>query len=430
MDLVEQSGGAAERSGASTMPLHQDLPGGDPHGCESAIVVDVTVPVYNEAHVLRQSIERLHAYLSAEFPFTWQITIADNASTDATLEVAELLAVELTNLRVLHLDSKGRGRALRAAWTSSTATVVAYMDVDLSTGLDALLPLVAPLLSGHSDLAIGSRLAPGAAVARGPQREFISRSYNGILRAVFLNRFRDAQCGFKAARADIARSLLPAVEDNGWFFDTEILLLAEHNGLRVFEVPVDWIDDPDTRVHIRRTASADLRGVARLARTFARGKGRVDLGKLGRTALPDDMGRQLVGFVFVGLLSTAASLAMFLLLRHRVGAIPANLIALTATTLANSWANRRYTFGQRGRSDRNRQFVRATLVWALGALISSLALGLVVVADGSYAVEITVLLAAWSLMAFIRFALLRAFVFRHRPEPRSALRSTPITAVR
>ena len=147
-------------------------------------------------------------------------------------------------MRVVHIPTKGRGIALRTAWMASDAQVVAYTDVDLSTGLDALLPLVAPLVSGHSDVAIGSRLLSSANVARGPKREATSRAYNLLLRRAFSTRVHDAQCGFKAVRADVARELVPAIRDDGWFFDTEMLLLAEHNGLRIHEVAVDWVDDP------------------------------------------------------------------------------------------------------------------------------------------------------------------------------------------
>ena len=206
------------------------------------------------------------------FPFRWRIVIADNASTDDTAAIAARLAGADDRIVHLHLDQKGRGRALRAAWSTSDADVVAYTDVDLSTGLTGLLPLVAPLVSGHSDLAIGSRLSSSSVVARGPKRELISRCYNQLLRLVFAVRFRDAQCGFKAGRADVVQLLLPAVEDEAWFFDTELLLLAEYNGLRVHEVPVDWIDDPDSRVDVRSTAMADLRGVRRMAWRFARGR--------------------------------------------------------------------------------------------------------------------------------------------------------------
>jgi glycosyltransferase involved in cell wall biosynthesis len=233
-------------------------------------VIDIVIPVYNEERDLGPSVRRLRAHLDDRFPFPAVITIADNASTDATWAIAEQLGGELPGVRSIHLDQEGRGRALRRAWTDSDALIVAYMDVDLSTDLAALLPLVAPLVTGHSELAIGSRLAHGARVVRGPRREFISRSYNLILRAVLRVGFRDAQCGFKAVRAEVARVLLPVVRDEAWFFDTELLVIAERSGLRIHEVPVDWVDDPDSRVHVVSTATEDLKGVWRLLRTRPR----------------------------------------------------------------------------------------------------------------------------------------------------------------
>ena len=251
--------------------LRADLPAHRP--APSSGDVEIVIPVYNEEHGLEASLRRLHAYLADQFPFDWSITIVDNASTDGTWAVASRLAGELARVSAVHLDRKGRGLALRSAWAGSRAAVVAYMDVDLSTDLHALLPLVAPLISGHSDLAIGTRLARGSRVVRGPKREVISRAYNLILKATLHNGFSDAQCGFKAGRTDVVQQLLPLVEDDGWFFDTELLALAEHNGLRIHEVPVDWTDDPDSRVDVVSTATGDLRGVLRLLRRFARGEG-------------------------------------------------------------------------------------------------------------------------------------------------------------
>jgi hypothetical protein len=253
----------------------------------AAVTVDVVVPVYNEELILAASIERLRSYLSETFPFAWRIVIADNASTDTTGTIAATLAGADERIVHLHLDQKGRGRALRAAWSASSADIVVYTDVDLSTGLTGLLPLVAPLVSGHSDLAIGSRLSSGSVVARGPKRELISRAYNLLLRLVFAVRFRDAQCGFKAGRTDVIKLLLPAVEDEAWFFDTELLLLAEYNGLRIHEVPIDWIDDLDSRVDVRSTALADLSGVRRMAMRFLRGNGHIELGPFERRPLAD-----------------------------------------------------------------------------------------------------------------------------------------------
>ncbi|MFD4596543.1 dolichyl-phosphate beta-glucosyltransferase [Streptomyces sp. NPDC058464] len=234
-------------------------------------VLDLAVPVFNEETDLEPSVRRLHAYLRETFPYPFRIIVADNASTDATPLIAARLAAELPEVEWIRLAEKGRGRALRAVWSASSAPVVGYLDVDLSTGLAALLPLVAPLLSGHSDVAIGTRLAPGARVVRGPKREAISRCYNILLRCTLSVGFSDAQCGFKAVRRDAAARLLPLVRDSAWFFDTELLVLAERAGLRIHEVPVDWVDDPDSRVALLSTALADLRGIARVALSPARG---------------------------------------------------------------------------------------------------------------------------------------------------------------
>lgn len=237
--------------------------------------VEIVVPVFNEQRSLETSVQRLHQYLRTRFPIPWLITVADNASTDGTWRIAQELAHRLDGVEAIHLSEKGRGRALRAAWMASSAEVVAYLDVDLSTDLDALFPLVAPLLSGHSGIAIGTRLARGSHVVRGPKRELTSRTYNMLLHRVLRCGFSDAQCGFKALRSDVVHALVPMVRDDAWFFDTELLLLAERNGIRIHEVPVDWVDDPDSKVDILRTASEDLRGVLRMLKTFARGEGRI-----------------------------------------------------------------------------------------------------------------------------------------------------------
>ena len=241
--------------------------------------VDIVIPVRNEERDLGPSVRRLQAFLGAEFPFTARITIADNASDDGTWSQALALEAALDGVRAVRLERPGRGGALRSVWSHSDAAIFAYMDVDLSTDLNALLPLLAPLLSGHSDVAIGTRLARGARVIRGPRREIISRCYNVLLHATLGTGFSDAQCGFKAIRADAARVLLPLTADTGWFFDTELLVLAERAGLRIAEVPVDWIDDTDSRVKLVATALADLRGIVRLGTGLARGTIRVPVAR-------------------------------------------------------------------------------------------------------------------------------------------------------
>lgn len=216
--------------------------------------VDVVIPVYNEEQVLEAKVRELHAFLSSSMPTSWQIIIADNASTDDTWRVASSLSRDLADTSALHLDRKGKGLAVKAAWGQSSADVLSYMDVDLSTNLNSILPLIAPILSGHSDLAIGTRLRYGARVTRQIKREFLSRSYNLLVRGVMRSHFSDGQCGFKAISARAARMLLPLIESDSWFFDTELLLLAERTGLRIFEVPVDWVEDLDSRVSVPQTA--------------------------------------------------------------------------------------------------------------------------------------------------------------------------------
>jgi putative flippase GtrA len=377
-------------------------------------VLDVVVPVHDEQHDLVPSVERLHAHLTASLPYSFRITIADNASTDGTLDLARDLARRLPGVAVVHLDEKGRGRALHRVWSRSDAEVLAYMDVDLSTDLAALLPLVAPLISGHSDLAIGSRLARGSRVVRGPKREVISRCYNLLLRTTLATRFSDAQCGFKAIRADRARELLPLVEDTGWFFDTELLVLAERSGLRIHEVPVDWVDDPDSRVDIVATAAADLRGIARLARAMA--SGRLPVTALPAYAGPDlprGLTTQLVRFAAVGVASTLAYLALYLLLRGPLGAQGANFAALILTAVANTAVNRRFTFGVRGAVDRFRHQLQGLVVFAVGLALTagSLALLHTTAPDPQRWAEVTVLVAANVTATLVRFLLFRSWVF-------------------
>ncbi len=386
-------------------------------------VVDIVIPVYNEEIDLEPCVRRLHAHLTTGMPYPFQITVADNASTDTTLAVANQLAAEFPSVRVVHMPEKGKGRALRAVWSTSDAAVLAYMDVDLSTDLAAVLPLIAPLVSGHSDLAIGTRLHRGSRVVRGAKREFISRSYNLMLRHTLSARFSDATCGFKAIRREVAVRLLPLVEDNGWFFDTELLVLAERSGLRIHEVPVDWVDDPDSRVHIVSTAMTDLCGIARLARAFATGRLPVhDLRtQLGRAPLepatpgvPPGLTRQLVRFAAVGVFSTVAYLVLFLLARDPLGSQGANVLALLSTTIANTALNRRFTFGVVGRQRRTRHQLQGLIVFglALGLTSGTLAVTLAINSAPSATVELAVLVAANAAATLMRFLLLRRWVFR------------------
>lgn len=228
--------------------------------------LDIVIPVLNEERALPESIPELHAHLAANFTdYDWRIVIADNGSDDATPEVSQQLSREFRGVSPFRLEQRGRGLALRTTWLASEADVVAYMDVDLSTDLAALKPLVGAIGEKGYDIAIGSRLVRGARVELRPlKREITSRGYSLLFRSMFFTGFRDAQCGFKALGRRARTQLVPLIKNNRWFFDTELLLLAEANGFKIREIPVHWTDDPDTRVKILGTAIEDVKGLLRL----------------------------------------------------------------------------------------------------------------------------------------------------------------------
>jgi glycosyltransferase involved in cell wall biosynthesis len=389
------------------------------------LALEIVVPVFNEEAVLENSIVRLAEYLTLEMPWTWKITIADNASTDRTPVIAARLSEQLPNVDYRRLDVKGRGHALRDAWGASEAKVLAYLDVDLSTDLAGLPPLVAPLLSGHSDISIGTRLGQSSRVSRGPKREFISRSYNFLLRRTLQVRFSDAQCGFKAIRADVAQRLLPHVEDNGWFFDTELLIIAERSGLRIHEIPVDWVDDPDSRVDIKQTAFDDVHGLVRVAGSLVKGSIPVQAiyAELGRRPLtppgrPSFFG-QVIRFGLVGAVSTLAFALLYLVLQGPFGAQQANFLALLLTAVANTAANRKFTFGISGPDKLFTQQLQGLIVFMLawGITSSSLLVLHSVNSDATPSLELVTLTAANVFATLMRFVMLRIWVFRVRRRP-------------
>jgi glycosyltransferase involved in cell wall biosynthesis len=230
------------------------------------MLVNITIPVFNEEKRLARCLPRLHSFLARQRTSPWEIVVANNGSTDRTQTIAEQFGREYAGVRVMWIPEKGRGGALKKAWLASGADILSYMDVDLATDLEAFPALIEAVAARGFDLAIGSRLLPDSRTNRGWKREVISRCYIWMVRSSAHAHFSDAQCGFKALNRQAAQSLLPQVRDTGWFFDTELLVLAERLGYRIGEIPVHWTDDPDTRVHIFNTAVADLKGLMRLRR--------------------------------------------------------------------------------------------------------------------------------------------------------------------
>ena len=390
--------------------------------------IEVVIPVYNEQASLGPCVHRLHAYLSYAISNPFVITIANNASVDDTAKVAEDLAELFDEVRVHHLALKGRGRALNQVWSESEADVLVYMDVDLSTDLSGLLPLISPLLSGHSDIAIGSRLARGSRVIRGAKREFISRSYNALLRVSLGVRFTDAQCGFKAMTKAAASQLLPLVQDTEWFFDTELLVIGERAGMRIYEVPVDWVDDPDSRVNIMSTAMGDIKGILRLIKSFTRGQIPLDqiYGALGedgvlspvivaKDPVAPSLFRQVVRFGTIGVLSTISYILIFIGLSPLVGAQGANLAALLITAVGNTAANRRFTFGISGRNRRLVHQGQGVAVFLAALILTSGSLALYhQLGFTNQVAELLVLVVANLCATLFRFVALKHWVFRAR----------------
>jgi glycosyltransferase involved in cell wall biosynthesis len=235
-------------------------------------LADILLPVYNEEHVLEKSINTLRKFLQDNVTeFDWIITVGDNASTDNTLEVARELEKQFDDVRVFHLDQKGRGRMVKYAWQKSEADILSYMDIDLSTDLKDLPPMIMAIIEGY-DVVIGSRQYKGAEVKRSFKREAISRGYIWMLKLLLGFPFTDAQCGFKAVSKQLVNELFPMIEDDEWFFDTELLYLAYRNGYKVKELPVRWIEDTDSRVKITRTAWLDIKGIFRMRKYERLGK--------------------------------------------------------------------------------------------------------------------------------------------------------------
>lgn len=386
---------------------------------QEAVQVEVVVPVYNEAHHLEERIATLREFLDGALPFSSVVTIVDNGSTDNTAHVARRLAGSLDGVQTLTLDRKGRGYALRRAWEASTAEVVAYMDVDLSTSLTGLMPLVASVLSGHGDVAVGTRLARGARVVRGPKRELISRAYSFLVRLSQRSRVSDFQCGFKALRRECALELLPLVQDNAWFFDTELLVTAERLGMRVSEIPVEWVDDPDSRVHIVSTATEDLKGLWRLSHGPALRRAR-QLRHEGGPPPEEATADQLLSFAGVGLLSTLSYLLLFALGFRQFGALAANALALAFCTLVNTALHRSLAEGRNrlsGVQTRRPHFLATAAVLYAVSLTGTTAALLVAGALGAHALTPTLVAVtlANGAASLVRFALLRGWAFRPSP---------------
>lgn len=375
-------------------------------GSGGAPIVDIVIPVHNAAGVLDANVTRLCEYLKATFPLPWQVTIVDAGSTDDSGRVAQELAGRYNEVKAVRLDAEGRGWALRSVWEASEARVLAYIDVDLGTDLNAFLPLVAPLLSGHSDVAVGWRRARRTRLLPNPKWEFTPRVHSRLLTLALGSGLRDTQHGFKAVRAEVARVLLPAVRDNTWFFDTEFLVLAERLGLRIAELPVDWTDRQQSRPRTSRIAGRDLRRVWGLARTVWFGRVAVGIEDVAARRRPGGRGHVVSRFLRTLLCCSVLYLAVFLIMQPAVNAYWANGLALTATTLVCGYANRRYVPSRTASGPYSYRLPKAVAGYAASLVGTSAALKILFMASSrpSLAVQATVATVMATLVASVRLS--------------------------
>lgn len=230
--------------------------------------VEITIPVYNEEKELEKHILILHDFCLKNLKsYDWHITIADNASIDNTPLIASAIAKKYPRISNFRLEQKGRGRAVKRVWNESGKDLCVYMDLDLSTDLVHLPKILWALENGY-DIAVGSRLAKGAKVeGRTFLRELTSRTLNFFfIQLFFRTNFTDAQCGFKGVTRNVIEKLIPKIKENDWFFDGELLIVAEKSGYKIYEEPVHWVDNPGSTVRLISTISGDIKVMARLLR--------------------------------------------------------------------------------------------------------------------------------------------------------------------
>lgn len=233
------------------------------------MLVEFCLPIYNEEKIIEKNVLKIVNFCKEKnLPFNWRVIIVNNGSKDNSLAISQKLSADNKQIGYTTILEPGRGQALKKYWLTSNADVVAYMDADLAVSLNNIIDLINPFVNNEADLVIGSRMMPGATIKRSFIRELISQSCNILYRLIIGNNISDTQCGFKAIKTEVFKKIAPYIEDNKWFFDTEIISFTHHLGYKIKEVPVNWeenrYDERKSKVNLLKDSFIHLKNLLRL----------------------------------------------------------------------------------------------------------------------------------------------------------------------
>lgn len=357
----------------------------------------LVIPIYNEEKIIENTVRETIKYLNENTKYSYILVVADNASTDSSPEIVKNLQKEIPFLEYVRLPKKGRGLALHTVWKDFNAEVVAYMDADLSSPLTSLPNIIDPILNNESDVTFGSRLLPpGQAINRKGKRELTSQGYNFLLQFILGATFKDAQCGFKAISKEKFNQVEEEIKNQNWFYDTELLLISQYKGLRLKEVPITWVDDPDSSVKVFKTIVENLK----------------EMGRVYFTYRPESVFIKLFKFAIIGVLSTVGTALLFFLLRFVLDPQLANIVSLSTATILNTIANKRFAFKNKTKDPWGKTIIISAISFLLFWIPTAGSLWLLhnfFGVEDNYALETFIVMVAsffGTLMKFIFFSII------------------------
>ena len=385
------------------------------------------LPIYNEEEQLESSMRTVFDYATKNLSeYDWRVHVGDNASKDKSKEIYTKLHNENpTRFTFRTLDKKGRGLNLRDSWLKEEYDIAIYMDVDLSSDINAVKNMVDQIRDRKADLSVGSRLLPASKViGRKLLREITSRGYVFIIKTLASTKISDFQCGFKAISKELALKIVPEVEDNTWYFDTELILLTEKSGYKVYECPVRWTDDPGSTVKVWKTATDDLKGLYRTLKQkkWLRLAINEEVKKKYKSTLFDFL-IQFSKFFFIGGVSLLINWGVMLLTQrvihmevvfsigdtqikdYMIGAV----LGFIVSAIANYFLNKKFTFNNKLKAY-GKQMTKFFMVSIIGLILNTAITILLVERVGVSPTIVTPLAAA--IVLFWNYFGHRVFTFK------------------